>query len=217
MSASLLTRAGNRILAKLFRKQRQLKAWKLIGYSPPAPSSVKWCVLGRHGFLAGTWIETGTYMGETTHFLANKAAMVYTIEPEPSLAAKAKLRFSETKNVNVIEGLSEDVLEDLIDLTAEPLSLWLDGHYSAGVTHKGPIDTPIREELRIIASKIAAMKQVAVLVDDFRCFDPTDENYADYPKRSWLVEWAENNNLEWTIEHDIFCAYRRVRLDREMV
>jgi len=210
-----LARLRVRISATLFRKQRELKHWKQRGWSSPAPNFVKWSVLSRHGFLAGTWIESGTFLGDSTHFLSKKAAMVYTIEPEHSLAARAKLRFSKTKNTKVIEGLSEDVLENLIDLASEPLSFWLDGHYSAGVTHKGLIDTPIREELRIIASKIVDLSEVAVLIDDVRCFDPANADYLDYPKRSWLVEWAENSKLEWTIEHDIFCAYRRVPSNSE--
>lgn len=186
------------------------KGWKARRWGSPAPIAVKWAVLDRYGFKYGNWIETGTYLGETTNFLSHGGGKVFTIEPQPELAARARSRFASAPHVSVIEGLSEEVLESVIERAADgsALSFWLDGHYSAGITHKGPVDTPIREELRIIASKIAELKEVAVLVDDVRCFQPDDENYREYPSRSWLVAWADQCELEWTIEHDIFCAYR---------
>lgn len=51
-------------------------------------------------------------------------------------------------------------------------------------------------------------EKATVLVDDFRCFDPANPEYATYPRRVWLVEWAERNDLSWTIEHDIFAAFK---------
>jgi hypothetical protein len=48
--------------------------------------------------------------------------------------------------------------------------------------------------------------QVAVLVDDVRCFEPTDPDFKDYPERNFLVRWAESHGLVWMIEHDIFVA-----------
>ncbi len=50
---------------------------------------------------------------------------------------------------------------------------------------------------------------VTVLVDDVRCFDPSQTEYAQYPSRSTLVAWADRLDLWWIIEHDIFVALRR--------
>ncbi len=174
----------------------------------PAPREVKWAILHRYGIPTATWIETGTFLGDTTAFLAQTARWVYSIEPEPRLAESARKRFSNSSNVTIIEGLSEDVLEELVVSTNGPLALWLDGHFSAGITHRGPQDTPIRDELAIIEKNLGRFTSLTVLVDDVRCFAPHDPNYANYPSLIWLVQWADRNCLEWTIEQDIFIARR---------
>lgn len=174
----------------------------------PAPTSVKWAVLHRYGGSTDTWIETGTYLGETTEFLSRSAKHVFSIEPETELAARATKRFASRDNVTIINGLSEDHIGGLLDLVRGPLSLWLDGHFSAGVTFQGPVDTPIRQELHAIAQRIHHLDVVAVCIDDARCFEPESTQYSSYPNRSWLVHWADNLGFDWTIEQDIFVAKR---------
>jgi hypothetical protein len=154
-------------------------------------------------------------MGDTTLFLTNHAQKIITIEPQEKYALAANLRFKEFNKVTVIPGLSEDVMGDLI-ASLEPemqadISFWLDGHFSAGETFKGPIDTPIIAELDAITKNISKIQKITVLVDDIRCFDSKNMNYSDYPSLNVLVEWARFHNLYWTIEHDIFIASNRER------
>ena len=175
----------------------------------PAPTQVKWAVLHRYGGTTDTWIETGTYLGDTTEYLARTAKHVFSIEPEDNLAMRAAKKFSLHNNVTIIHGLSEDHIDNLLDSVEGPVSLWLDGHYSAGITFKGPIDTPIERELDAIARRLYRLDVAAVFIDDVRCFNPQIPDYAAYPHRSSLVRWAENCQLDWTIEHDIFVAMTR--------
>lgn len=184
------------------------KKWADRAYDMPAPQAVKWSVLTRYGHPSGIWIETGTYLGGTTAFLAATAKHVYSIEPMPELAQAAIERFTSTPNVTIIQGLSEDCLPGILDGIQEPVSFWLDGHFSAGNTFQGPSDTPIREELAAIEPHLSRWSTVTVLVDDVRCFDPSNPSFAHYPTRGWLVEWAQRNDLNWLIEHDIFVARR---------
>ena len=189
----------------------QLRRWRERGYSMPAPTTVKWAVLHRYGRASDTWIETGTFVGETTEFLARSAKHVFSIEPEPRLAAGARSRFRTSDNVTIIEGLSEDHIDGILDSVHGPLSLWLDGHYSAGPTHRGPADTPIVRELQAVQRRLDRFNRITILVDDVRCFDPTNPEYASYPTRSWLVEWADGCGLDWMVEHDIFIAMKPAR------
>ncbi|MDO8731310.1 MAG: class I SAM-dependent methyltransferase [Actinomycetota bacterium] len=186
----------------------EAKKWADRCYDMPAPQMVKWSVLTRYGHPLGTWVETGTYLGETTAFLAGSANHVYSLEPMPDLAQAAVERFGGIANVTIIQGLSEDCLPEILDGIAGPVSFWLDGHFSKGNTFQGPSDTPIRAELAAIEPHLPRWDSVTVLVDDVRCFDPSNPNFADYPTRGWLVDWAERNNLNWLIEHDIFVARR---------
>ncbi len=112
----------------------------------PCPTHVKWEVLRRYGGEDRVWIETGTYYGDTTAFLAEFASHVYTIEPSPTLAAGARQRFTSRTKVSVVEGTSESALELVLGRVSGNVSFWLDGHFSAGVTFKGAQDTPILAE-----------------------------------------------------------------------
>ena len=184
----------------------ECKKWGDRNYDMPAPQPVKWSVLTRYGHPRGTWVETGTYMGQTTEFLSRTASHVYSIEPSAELAQAAVERFQATPNVTILQGLSEDCLPAILNDLSRPVSFWLDGHFSSGNTFQGPSDTPIRAELAAIEPHLAQWSAVTVLVDDVRCFDPSNPSFADYPTRGWLVDWAEGNHLNWLIEHDIFIA-----------
>ena len=153
-----------------------------------------------------TWIETGTYLGDTTALLARQARMVYSIEPEPELHERARRRFADRRNVELLRGTSEEVLPGLLARLTGDVNFWLDGHYSAGVTFRGPQDTPIVAELAAIAAALPQLSRVAVMIDDLRSFDPCVPEYNAYPTRSSLVDWADRQGLSWHIEHDIFVA-----------
>ena len=145
-------------------------------------------------------------MGDTTSVLSKVAKMVYSIEPEPTLFSKAEQRFRNTSNVKIIKGLSEDVFPKLLPTISGNICFWLDGHYSDGITFKGPQDTPIIDELTAIGRNITKMSKIVVMVDDVRCFDPKNPEFSAYPPVDVLVDWARKHNLTWHIEHDIFIA-----------
>ena len=187
--------------------RRSEPSWKAVGYAPPSPQYVKRGVMLRYGIASGVWIESGTFRGATTEFLANSASHVYSIEPSAKLARQAQKRFKPNQKVTIIEGLSEDILPDLLKDQHGKVSFWLDGHWSGGTTFKGPKDTPIREELLAIEQNLDHLEKITVLIDDVRCFDPANPEYSEYPTRSYLVAWADTNHLSWTIEQDIFVAW----------
>lgn len=189
---------------RALRKEPEL--WAQRGYAPPSPAFIKHQVVLRNGITGATWVETGTYKGDTSALLAENSKRVFTIEPADHLFAAAKKRFASKPNVEVIHGLSEEVFPRLIPTLTGDVNFWLDGHFSSGITHQGPKDTPIEEELACIESHIRNFTRLAVLVDDVRCFNPALPNCAGYPKLDVLVDWARKNHLEWHIEHDIFVA-----------
>jgi len=185
---------------------RLFDAWKEKQYAAPSPDRVREQVLLRLGQADAIWVETGTFKGNTTHFLALNSRFVFSIEPEPTLFAHAVKRFEGRPNIQIINGLSEVVLPALMPSLPAEVNFWLDGHYSAGDTHKGPVDTPIIQELACIEENIAKFSKLTVLIDDIRCFNPAIEAFADYPSVDYLVDWARRVKLFWHIEHDIFVA-----------
>lgn len=182
----------------------QIYDWSLREFTPPSPPFIKRRLLTRLGKPDAIWIETGTFEGETTEFLSRQAKCVYSIEPEPKLFANAKIKLAGHKNIELINGLSEEVFKSLLDRVNGDICFWLDGHFSGGITHQGPQDTPIVDELALIESHLPNWGDTRIFIDDIRCFDPM--LYPGYPPLDHIVDWALRNNLSWSIEHDIFIA-----------
>lgn len=196
----------NNPVYRFFSGIRDCLHWSKRGYAAPSPHFIKQGCLLRNGLPAATWVETGTFLGQTTQLLAKQNTRVYSIEPDPKLFARARNLFSNHGNVEILSGTSEDVFPTLLPRIKGDVNFWLDGHYSAGITFKGPQDTPILDELECISRNIGNFSRICVLVDDIRCFNPRLPEFASYPSLDTLVGWATSHKLCWTIEHDIFIA-----------
>lgn len=190
-------------------KLDQFFDWEKRGFEQPSPPFVKRSVLHRCGIPEATWVETGTFKGDTTEFLRHKAKKVFTIEPDEVLFQHAIRRFKNAPNVNVLNGLSEEILPDLVPRLSGDVCFWLDGHFSEGITHKGPVDTPILRELEVITDNLKHLKDVCVLIDDVRLF--TYRRDATYPPLDRIVKWAHHQQMDWFVESDIFVAKTRNR------
>lgn len=195
-----------------YARTSEMRDWINQDFPVPTPQIIKWSVLKRWGGT-GTWIETGTYYGETTKLLSTFANVVFSIEPVHFFAQKAMNRFEGFENIHILEGASENetpkLLEELSAFQKKDVSFWLDGHFSSGQTFRGSSDTPIREELAAISLRLPELERATILVDDIRCFSSQLIEFDEYPSISYLSSWAEQNGLTWTIEYDIFIATKR--------
>ena len=115
-------------------------------------------------------------------------------------------RFQGRDGIQIINDTSEGAFPKLLPTLEGDLCFWLDGHYSAGSTFQGDQDTPIMQELNVIEAELLRLGKVAVLVDDIRCFDPSQPDYDTYPELDVLIDWARKVGMKWHIEHDIFIA-----------
>lgn len=207
-----LLQAVRRRFSRRSSRRRSLRAWATTGFAVPAPAEVKWGVLGRWGLENAPWLETGTYFGETTAFLAKKSPLVLTLEPMAELYEAASIRLKHLSNVEVINASSETAFASTAARLGDRVNFWLDGHYSSGNTFRGSSDTPIELELAVISHIVQNGGHVAVFIDDVRLFveewseEPASADRDAYPPLSTLVDWAQENDLSWRIEHDIFIA-----------
>jgi hypothetical protein len=177
--------------------------WRRSNYSSPSPQHVKIKVLKSHALLNSTWIETGTYLGDTTSKLAKIANRVISIEPQAKLSLFSSKRLKRKKNVEVINATSESSIVRVLEGISGPTCFWLDGHYSGDVTFQGTEISAISIELAAISNYLVD-NQVIVFVDDFRLF--VNSVVTGYPDQFTLLEWARENALAWTVEQDIFIA-----------
>jgi hypothetical protein len=96
------------------------------------------------------FIETGTYLGETTLAMADVFYHCYTIGYDRSVYDRTNVIFSDRKNITLYHGDSGKLLGSILANLNEPAIFWLDAHYSGGITGRAETDTPIRHELRQI-------------------------------------------------------------------
>lgn len=103
--------------------------WVKSGFMGGRPFFIKKMVIEKFSIKDAVWIETGTFKGDTTAFLAGLTHSVITIEPDDFLFKKASLRFSKIEKVTVVHGKSETELIKITENLAENCNFWLDGHY----------------------------------------------------------------------------------------
>ncbi len=114
------------------------------------------------------FVETGTYMGETTLAMASLVDRCWTVEIDPTLYQQALRRFEGHRNITALCGDSEMLIADILRDIDSPAIFWLDGHYSRANTGRGAADTPIVNELMQIFNH--PVKTHAILIDDARQF-----------------------------------------------
>ncbi len=178
----------------------------------PMPQGAKISALKRI-FVPGVVIETGTYLGNTTLALAKEGYEVHTIEVSENLASQIFPGLRK-KGIHCYNGdsgiLIEQVIEKAFSQNKHNLNFWLDGHWSHGITSKAAdYETPILQELKIIARFRDKCQKLVVAVDDVRCFG----NDPAYPPKRFLTEWADTNHLHGYFLADIFVATTEIYSD----
>ena len=187
------------------RNNREIAAWEGAGRPAPPPETIKRRVLAAYGeaFGARTFVETGTFMGQTPYILRNQFKTLYSIELSPELAARATERLRRFPQINILQGDSAEILPKLTYTISERCLFWLDGHYSGGVTAQGSLDTPILKEIDTIFSH--PVSDHVILIDDARLFNGTH----DYPTAEQLQEKFATiaPSYQFSIVNDIIRAH----------
>jgi hypothetical protein len=184
---------------RFHREDKALAAWARKGAGGPSPQLLKQYVVREYGrrFHASTLVETGTYLGEMIEATAASFDQLYSIELDRALHARAVVRLGHLRNVSLFLGDSGELLGDVLSRVDGRCLLWLDGHYSGGVTARGSEESPVRRELEHIGA--AGRFGDVILIDDARCFDgrngyPTVAETADFLQRrmNLVVSVAED-------------------------
>lgn len=124
----------------------------------------------KHLFNIDTFIETGTYLGVTTNYMSRHFSDLYSIELNKELALEAKKYFKNKKHINILQGDSGHIIENIVKVNKFKKLFWLDAHYSAGITASSSDfgDTPISKEIEIVLNYW--VPESVVLIDDARLF-----------------------------------------------
>jgi len=187
---------------KLRRDLEARRAWEKQGRPSPPPHIIKEELIKNFAqdFNTPILIETGTYLGDMVHAMRKSFTRIISFELDPTLAAQAQNRFAGDSHIQIIQGDSGKLLAEYLKNIHEPCLFWLDGHYSGGITAKGSLETPIKNELTAILSH--PVDGHVILIDDARCF--TGEN--DYPTLDELKTLVANRNF--SLEHDVIRIHK---------
>ncbi len=178
-----------------------MRNWNRKGRPAPAPPAVKRLLLETYAsaYRCPIFIETGTHEGETPYFLRDYFEQIFTIELSTEFFLRAQRKLSPFKHIVQLQGDSGERLGDVLKTVNRPCMLWLDGHYSGGITAKGQKDCPLLEELSHIWRH--PIKQHIILLDDARYFGRLE----GYPSVPELIELGRRAGYDWEMHYDIFC------------
>lgn len=127
-------------------------------------------------------VETGTFRGTTTEYLANLARVpIYTIENERRFYGFSRARFLRFPMVHVHFGDSRAILADLIRKESIPTTVglfYLDAHWAP--------DLPLWDEVEIVFRNWSS---AVILIDDFQVPDDPGYHFDNYgPGKALTVE-----------------------------
>jgi hypothetical protein len=134
-------------------------------------------------FACESIIETGTYLGNTTKYMANASSLpVYSCESNPAFFAIANRELAQSSSIELFFGDSRLFLKNLISqgVHRRRSFFYLDAHWNQ--------DLPLMTEIEII---VRNWDEFVLMVDDFQV--PHDDGYGfdDYGpgKRFTLQEF----------------------------
>lgn len=147
------------------------------------------------------FVETGSYLGNgIQRAITAGFKKVISIEIQEDKYKFCSQRFKQDKKVSLYFGASEDLLKGIIDEIKEPITFWLDGHFSEGDRIKGvKMKTlcPLIEELDVIKSH--PIKSHIILIDDVNCWKGMDNIYHEGFDIDSLIKKLQEINPDYEI------------------
>jgi hypothetical protein len=110
-----------------------------------------------------SFVETGTYLGDTVAGVLDQFDDCVTIELSPDLHDRARARFAAAPQVTCLHGDSGALIAGVISRLDRPALFWLDAHDSGGATASAGYD-PIAKEIEAIYADRG--RPHVVLIDD---------------------------------------------------
>lgn|GEM_PF-713777 len=162
---------------------------------------------------AECFIETGTYLGDTSDAAGRIFSDVCTVELSGELYEKAAERFRGRENIHLYQGDSASMLPDMLKRAKGRAVLWLDAHYSKGAMEKTEKNTPIIEELKVVRD--LSVKDAVILMGDVINFQHVAGDQREYSSLTGypsLQELCEiileiDEGYNFAVMGNIFLAY----------
>ena len=116
------------------------------------------------------YIETGCLSGDGINHVLNNYDDIHSIELSEKWYNHCVERFKNNKNVKIHLGDSKKILHDLLSTIDEPVTIFLDAHYSGENTARGEPDEEDRDTA--LLSELETLKNRKyddiIIIDDIR-------------------------------------------------
>jgi hypothetical protein len=154
------------------------------------------------------FIELGTYLGHSVRKISNLFNVVLTVEASPILHKASRKLFEATQcNINCSLDNSVDFLKKLDSSLGNSSVIFIDSHYSTGITSKEFGICPVLEEIEIILERFP---NAICVVDDIRCMN--GEN--GYPKLAEILDLFSSSQVVLiAFDQLIFSANKTAKLN----
>lgn len=111
------------------------------------------------------YIETGTFLGHGITSVLNHYENIHSIELSEKWYQHNVEQFKDCPHVTMYHGDSKKVLPTLLETICEPVTIYLDAHYSGKFTEFGDEETPLLFELEILQKR---EYDDIIIIDDCR-------------------------------------------------
>jgi hypothetical protein len=161
----------------------------------------------KNEFSITTFVETGTYKGQTAAWAAEHFKRVVTIEAHDPHYRRARGLAHKKKNIECVFGDSRVKLKGVISRLRKPALVWLDAHWCGSYEQSlnTPGECPLIDELKVL-KKYAT--QHFILIDDARLFvepPPKPHDPEQWPTYAEILKLLPENYYV-TIWHDAIIA-----------
>lgn len=153
--------------------------------------------------------ESGTFLAESTKYLAARNDCIWTCDIQQELIVRAKgvcpnnviLRHGESTKI------LPEFLEYCVEKKARKIGFWLDGHSSDNNFAGSSENAPIITELNLIVgfcNNLEYSCEVTVLIDDVRYMtEIEDVRDKKYPHLNQVIDTCIRQQFDWTIMHNV--------------
>ena len=160
------------------------------------------------------FIETGTYLGEGIKRTLHNYENIHSIELSKKWYEFNIEQFKTNNHVKIYLGDSKIILPKLLNIIEEPVTVYLDAHYSGGTTAFGDEETPLLFELDILKNR---KYNDIIIIDDCRLLGKTGTcgcgpDHPIYP--TMIYDW--NNITENSIIHLMKNGYVLLKNDNNI-
>lgn len=168
--------------------------WNRFKAPTPPPHKIKQFTITEFGKQYGckVLVETGTFRGDMMEAQKNNFDKLYSVELSTEFWEKAKQRFKNDPQINLIQGDSGVVLPELVPTIDQPALFWLDGHYCGTTTALSAIECPIYAEIDAVFKN---NKGHVMLIDDARLFIGKH----DYPTILELTNYVKKISPNYSV------------------